>query len=220
MPKVKEVDVVDTIDKEQKKRKAKSRTKVKPKAKESEEVPPQKKKIEGLPKKKQIEDTTKNLPDKLAEQRVVCKEVGHTSVSKVALSDIVATSKSIYVDDIHHANPNVLQTVYWALMPNTRHVCARMTEEEYERVYKLTANKINHHVAVVDCAVSPTLSYGSWERKSLKKDFPSPDQIDLYDKKFKENPTMFHNPPVRLDIIDDTNEETDDEFDFDFSDED
>ncbi len=221
MPKSKEVNVVATIEKEEAKRKKNKKKNKKKKVASIKETQSKKKTI----CKEMVQDTSHNLPETLAKQRIVCHHAGRPFTSNVHLSDVKATSKSIYVDDIHHANPTVLQTIHWVHMPNTRHVVARVTEDEYERIYRMTKEEINHYVNVVDCAVNPTLTYGSWLRKDIKNDFPSAAQIQLQDEEFKENPTNFHNPPVRLNFIEDEDTE-EDMFDFgkddelDFSEED
>jgi hypothetical protein len=173
----------------------------------TEETPKKKAtKKPGLEKKEALKDTSEKLPSVIKERKIVCKEMGAVSVSKVEIDEIVATSKYLYVDDIHSANPKVLQTVYWVIMPDSRLVVARISEDEYNYL-RNKGKKVTHHVAVVDCSVVPTLTYGAWIVEQLKKDFPSPAQIAAADEEFKKNPTNFHNPPVRLEIVEAQEEE-------------
>lgn len=198
----KSVDVVEIIEDAEAKRKKK------------------KKDVTAVQKGMPIKDTTANLPDHAKARKIVCKETGEVEVLKVNLSDITATTKSIYVDNIHSANPQILQTIYWIIMKDSRHVVARVTKEEYEYVLEQT-KKLNHLVSVVDCAVTPTLTYGSWKAHEIKKELPSPDQIEEEDARFKNNPTGFHNPPILVSLAEAeeltaaATEEEDEEWDFD-----
>lgn len=178
----KSVDVVEIIEEEEAKRKkAKQKT------------------TADVKKKLPIKDTTADLPENARNRKIVCKEVSETEVIKVDIADITATSKTMYVDNIHSANPVIMQTIYWITMPDTRHVVARVTKEEYEYVVG-QLKKASHLVSVVDCAVTPTLTYGSWKISELKGELPSPDQIEMEDKKFRENPTSLHNPPIAIEL--------------------
>lgn len=179
----KPVDVVEIIEEEEAKR---AKAKAKPSA--------------DVKKKLPIKDTTADLPENARNRKIVCKEVSEVEVLKVDIADITATSKTMYVDNIHSANPVIMQTIYWITMPDTRHVVARVTKEEYEYVVG-QLKKASHLVSVVDCAVTPTLTYGSWKISELKGELPSPDQIEMEDKKFKDNPTSLHNPPVAIELM-------------------
>jgi hypothetical protein len=187
-------DVLDTIEteetkpKKKKKQKKKAEEKPKPKAKETP-------KSNGA-----VKDTTHKLPSTAASKKIVCKEVGSPSVTRVDVHDIKGTSKQVYVDNIHSANPQTLQVIYWVICPDTRHVILRVTEDQYQETMKALGKNATHHLSVVDCAVVPTLTYGSWQVRDIKGDFPSPQQIAEQDKAFKSNPTMFHNPPVTVEL--------------------
>lgn len=165
---------------------------------ELEIVKPEAKK--GELKKKPIKDTSDKLPDVIKQRKIICKDVGGVVPTKVALEDITATSKCIYVNDIHSANPEILQTIYWIIMPNTVHVLARVTKEEYEYVVQKTGKQGKHLVSVVDCSVIPTLTYGSWKLKDIKGELPTTSQIEEEDENFRKNPTNFHNVPVKIEI--------------------
>lgn len=185
-------------------------------------APTKKKKVEPL------KDTSDKLPKKVADRKVVATRVGDVRSTNVSVSDITATSQSVYVDDIHHANPTPLQTIYWLILKNNPHVVVRVEKSVYENVVS-TVKNINHLYTVVDCSVVPTLSYGSWKLNEINE-FPTSAQIKEQDSRFKKNPTMVHNPPVKIELYeeeaddelkdtqeDDTfdfNEEDDDEFDF------
>lgn len=202
----KSVDVVEIIEEEEAKRKV-----------------GKKKDPTVLKKGTPIKDTTDKLPEHAKSRKIVCRETGEVEVLKVDLSDITATTKSIYVDNIHSANPHILQTIYWIIMKDSRHVVARVTQEEYEYVVG-QLKKVNHLVSVVDCAVTPTLTYGSWKLQDLKKELPSPDQIEEEDARFKSNPTGFHNPPILVALkeaeeLSAAGVEEDEEWDFDDEDE-
>lgn len=178
--------------------------------------------------KEELKDTSSNLPDKIASRKIVAKEVNTKENTRVELNTIQATSQQVYVDDIHHANPTALQTIYWIIMPDTRHVVLRVTKEQYEEIVKKKPN-MNHLVSFVDCSVYPTLTYGSWKLDEIQGGFPDNEQLKEQEARFKRNPTMFHNRPVKIELYeeeptDDIKEEEfdfeDEEFDFDFGEDD
>lgn len=154
------------------------------------------------PKKKQLpeSDTSNELPPIIKEKKILARNVDRVQPIKVGFEEVAATSQSIYVDDIHHANPTRLQTIYWIIMPNTSHIIARVSKEQYEEILQKKPT-INHHVNVVDCSVVPTLTYGSWKVSQLKDGFPSMKQIEAQDEEFKNNPTRIHNQPVKIELI-------------------
>lgn len=148
-----------------------------------------------------VADTSKNLPEPVQSRKVLCKQVGLTRPTPITLDDVTATTKSIYVDDIHHANPTHLQTIHWVILKDHPVVIARVEQSEYESILK-ERPKLNHLVSVVDCSVVPTLTYGSWKASQLSSGFPTAKQIAERDEEFKTNPTVLHNPPVKLELLD------------------
>ena len=217
-----EEEVKAATTKESGKTKKAKKKKAKAKKKPSSQKTTEQQVASRTKKQKPLADTTSALPDTLSQQRIVCQEVGNTTPTNITLDEINGTSMSIYVDDIHHANPSVLQTIYWIHLKNHRYVIARVSEKQYEIICQ-NKPRITHLVSVVDCAVTPTLSYGSWKRHELKNDFPSAQQISAKDEAFQENGTNFHNPPVKIELLDvETDNDSDDSSDeeWDFSDED
>lgn len=230
----KSVDVLDIIETEEAKRKEEKKEEVKPSKSPKVEAPDKKKPSTGMKKGMPIKDTTDQLPKLAQDRKIVCKQVTEVGISRIDITDITSTSKQIYVDNIHSANPQILQTIYWIICPDTRHVVVRVEKDEYNYVLKTSGKTAVHHISVVDCAVMPTLTYGSWKVDEVKGELPSPQQIEEKDEAFKKNPTNFHNPPVKVELYEaqqeaekaikeasaskeDTQEEED--FDFDFSDE-
>lgn len=160
-----------------------------------------------IPTGEPIKDTTHKLPEQIQKKMIVCKEVGQYKTSQVELDEIKATSKQIYVDNIHHANPTILQTIYWIIAPESRHVVARVTKEQYEYILQNKKN-INHHISVVDCAVIPTLTYGSWKASEINGELPSAEQIKEKEEELKKNTAVIHNPPVKIELYKEEEDDT------------
>lgn len=165
-----------------------------------------------------VQDVVSTLPEHKQGTYVRAKSVGETKTIQVNINDITATSQSVYVTDIHAANPQVLATVYWIIMPNTSNVVLRVTKEDYENLMKRKeAQSMSHLYSVVDNSVFPSLTYGSWKLKEIKG-FPTAEQIDEYDAKFRTMEVYLHNQPVIAAIQ--QKQEEEDEFEIDFYDDD
>lgn len=198
------LNIIDVIEEEETKR---SKARSKKKKKKTRSNPSTKGKLK--PKVKEVKadsesdtnKTAKKKPPEVEARKIRCKEVNNPNVAHIELKDIKGTSQSIYVDDIHHANPTVLETIYWVNLKDNRWVIARVPKEDYDYIVQKTGKRIAHHVTVVDCSVLPTLSYGSWQFHELTDAFPSAKQIEEQDRLFRENPTNFHNAPVKIELI-------------------
>lgn len=180
------------------------------------------KKKEAAPKSNPLVDTSSKLPKAIAERKIVAKSTGNVSNISITVADVKATSQCVYVDDIHHANPTPLQTIYWLILKNNTHVVVRADKDVYDEVVKLTGadgKTVQHLYSVVDCSVIPTLSYGSWKLHEIKG-FPTMAQIKLQDTKMKQNDSFIHNHPVKIELFkgdtveDLVDQEEDDMFDF------
>lgn len=170
---------------------------------------PAPKKDDVLPK-----DNVKALPKDKQLVYITANQVSDVKTIQVDVSKIKATSKTIYVADIHALNPDILATVYWIVMPNTPHVVLRITEEQYNDLLVMKeARKMKHLVTVVDNAVFPSLSYGSWSINEIN-DFPTEKQIREFDAKFKSMKLNFHNQPVVGEVVATNMDEEDFEIDF------
>lgn len=195
-----------------------------PKKEEKKAAPKKKKAV--APKVDSLTDTSSKLPKAIAERKIVAKATGNVNTISVAIGDIKATSQCVYVDDIHHANPTPLQTIYWLILKNNAHVVVRVDSDVYDDVVKQTGadgKTIPHLYSVVDCSVIPTLTYGSWKYHEIKG-FPTMAQIKLQDTKMKQNDSFIHNHPVKIELYKgdttDVVEEEEDDAMFDFEDED
>ena len=167
----------------------------------------------------EVKDVIKALPKEKQAVYITATQVGATSTLQVDISKITATSKCIYVADIHALNPHILATVYWVIMPNTPHVVLRVTEKQYNDLLVMKgARRMKHLVTVVDNAVFPSLSYGSWSVDEIN-DFPSEAQIRQFDAKFKSMKLNFHNQPVIAEVAA-ASMEDEDELEIDFSEDD
>lgn len=171
-----------------------------------------------------VQDIVAALPEHKQKNYVKANAVGETKQIKVDINDITATSQVLYVADIHALNPQILATAYWIIMPNTSNVVLRVTKDDYEELLtRKEAQSMNHLYSVVDNAVYPSLTYGSWKLKDIKN-FPTLEQIDEYDAKFRTMEVSIHNQPIvgliasndEVAATSDDNEE--DEFEIDFSD--
>lgn len=167
-----------------------------------------------------MEDNIAALPESKQKVYIKAKAVGETKEVNVNIADITATSQNVYVADIHAQNAQVLATVYWVIMPNTQHVVLRVTKDEYDALMlKKEAKSMKHLYSVIDNAVFPSITYGSWKLSDIKG-FPTLDQIDEYDAKFRGMEVNIHNAPNIASIQDDEEEEDDFEIDFEEDEED
>lgn len=175
-------------------------------------------KKKAAPKLEVTKVPSSKLPQAIADKKIVCTSTSSPSIVRVELRDVLATSMHVYVDDIHHLNPTILETNYMMILKNNPYVVVRVTKEVHDEVVQLTGVKLNHHYAAVDCSVIPTLTYGAWKLSEIKGDLPSAKQIAEQDAAFKVNPAYVHNPPVKVELyveeIVEPVEEEDDAFDF------
>lgn len=170
------------------------------------------------------EETLPGLPPQVEGKKIRCTDpMDKRSYANVDMSAIKATTKTIYVHDIHDANPQHLEEEYGLLLTDSRFVYAKTTKEDYEKVVK--EKKVNHHITVVDCSVFPTLSYGFTSAKLANGEFPNLAEIEAMDVKFRQNPTGYHNPSIIARLVDkqvvediEPANEIDDEDEFDFVD--
>lgn len=189
----------------------------------------------AAPKKEvsnKVENNTTKLPAEKQGVYIVAKQVGEGKPIRVQVSDITATSQQVYVNDIHSANPEILAVNYYVIMPNTAHVVLRLSEKEYNELLAMKENKrMKNLYSVVDCAVYPSLTYGSWSLSEITNGLPDVDQVADYDAKFKKLDIQFHNQPVHAELMEEEEEwfigddeeekdEADGEFEIDFGDED
>lgn len=164
-------------------------------------------------------DTVSTLPEKQQHSYIKAKITGEVRMIDVDIKTIKATSQTVYVADIHAQNPDILSIVYWIIMPNTQHVVLRVLKEDYEALLKRKeAQSMNHLYSVVDNAVFPSLTYGSWKLNDIK-DFPTQDQIREYDAKFRTMDVVIHNQPVVGKVSDkeSVEEDEDEDFEIDFT---
>lgn len=141
-----------------------------------------------------------NLPDSAVKHRITGGSTVCEGTQTVDLKEITGTSISMYVNDIHCAVPTILETHYWANTNGQRWPLMLISKEDYEWILANAKHLTddNHIIAVVDCAVYPTLSYG-WKKKELKGlPFPGLDLILERDAEFKVNPTNVHNQTVKM----------------------
>ena len=190
-----------------------------------------------------VTDTVPKLPKEKQAVYITAKASGEAKPVKVKVNDIVATSQQVHVNDIHSANPEIFAKTYYIIMPNTTHVVLRLSEKDYnDFLASPEAKKVKHLYSVVDNAVFPSLTYGSWHLSEIAGELPDADQIMDYDEKFKKMDIHFHNQPVygklgfleedemdfdfgedeedEIDFSDGDDELTDEEDEFDFSEED
>ena len=175
--------------------------------------------VKAAKAKQASEDVVAALPESKQRSYIKAKIVGETKEVEVDIKTITATSQTVYVADIHAQNPDILATVYWVIMPNTQYVVLRVSKEDYEELLKKKeAQSMKHFYSVVDNAVFPSLTYGSWKLSEIKG-FPTLDQIDEYDAKFRTMDVFIHNPSVKATISDKEQAEADedDDFEIDFS---
>lgn len=173
-----------------------------------------------------VADITSKLPDAKKAVYITAREINESKPIKVSIDDIKATSQYIHVNDIHSANPEILAKVYYIIMPNTNYVVLRLAEKDYnELLTKSTSKRINHLYSVVDHAVFPSLTYGSWKLNEIAGELPDADQVADYDDKFKKMDIHVHNQPVHavLDFVEEEDldidfSEDEDDVDIDFSD--
>ena len=196
-----EVDIVETVKEQESKRSpensnAESNKKKKDKKKKSK-------------KEKEEKPEEPGLPPKVEERKIRCKERLTNSVDKVTLKDIKATNKTVYVHDIHDANPQVLETMYWVVLRDHRFVCAMVSKEDWEYIVN-NGSGIRHHLRVVDCGVFPTLSYSFNLMELENGEFPTLAEIEEKDEEFRNNPTNFHNPSLIVKLVKTKSESSDD----------
>lgn len=184
--------------------------------KKPKNAPPKEKKKDVTKPKVEKKPAASKLPSAIAEKKVFCTSSYSPQPLKVAIKDVRATSKQVYVDDIHHLNPTVLETNYMLILKNNPHVVVRVTEEVHSEVVQLTGAKISHLYSAVDCSVIPTLSYGSWKLTEIKDELPSVKQIAEQDVELKNNPAYVHNPPIKVELYVDKKDEEAEEETFDF----
>ena len=198
-------------------------------------------KVTGTPTKKSPSDKVESIVPSLPAEKqglyINATRVSENKPVRVKATDIAATSKQVYVNDIHSANPQILAVNLLLIIPNSAHIILKVSEQEYtDLLASKEAKSMNHLYSVVDNAVYPSLTYGSWKLREIKGELPTLDQIDEYDAKFKKMDVFFHNHPVygsvilgedeadlEIDFSEDEEDEDDaseEDFEIDFSEED
>ena len=180
-------------------------------------------KVTGTPKQKspseKVESVVPSLPAEKQGLYINATRVSENKPIRVKATDIAATSKQVYVNDIHSANPQILAVNLLLIIPNSAHIILKVSEQEYTKLLaSKEAKSMNHLYSVVDNAVYPSLTYGSWKLDEITGELPTLDQIDEYDAKFKKMDVFFHNQPVYGSVI--LGEDDDLEIDFSEDDED
>jgi hypothetical protein len=143
---------------------------------------------------------TAGLPESVLKHKLIGKSTISDGTQKITLAEVTGTSRSIYVNDIHSANPVVLAEHFWIGCIGQRWPVVRVEKDEYEFVLKHTQGRLpknSHIICVVDCSIDPTLSYGFY-LDELPHGFPTLDQIKQKDAEFRKNPTTVHNQSVKL----------------------
>lgn len=147
---------------------------------------------------------TAGLPESVLKHKIVGKSTVSDGVQKITIAEVTHTSRCMYVNDIHSANPVVLAEHFWIGCVGQRWPIVRVEKDDYEFVLKHTKGRLpkhSHIICVVDCSINPTLSYGFY-LDDLPNGFPTLDQIKQKDAEFKKNPTTIHNQTVKLVIED------------------
>lgn len=156
------------------------------------------KKLNELAEKKILNTT--NLPDHIANRRIVGKSTVMTNKIDLKLADITGTSRQMYLNDIHSGLPVVLEEHYWVNMRGQRWPLARVDKDDYDFVmaHATHLKESDHRAMFIDAAVNPTLTY-SWRVSELNSEgLPTLDMVELQDAKHKKNPTYVHNSKVNV----------------------
>ncbi len=153
--------------------------------------------VDSTPKSQLI-----GLPKEILNRKIKGNSTVSPGTQDVTLAQITGTSKCIYVNNIHDANPIVLEVHYWANMHGQRWPIGRITEEEHEFILQHAGLPPKAHITtVVDCSIDPTLSYAWYADQMQGRKLPTFQMVLDYEaKNFGGNTTNFYNQRVQVQI--------------------